>query len=156
MKHEGSHYCLGGCGRLVSGNKLRCMHCIKEAAQATVEAKEGEPLEDTTHIIMQFESQNREDLYRADDGMLIACRQAEIVRFGTEPKEAANRLFLNAEFASKWLRRLAGFEIVSRKGNLTLASVIETAEPAEVKIEDRNAEHLISMPSGSPVTILKN
>lgn len=155
---SGAHDCLGGCGRRVSGNKFRCMSCIEEAAAATVTAKKDEPLEKTTHIIMQFASQNREDLYRAD-GMLLASRQGEMVRFGMEPKEAGNRFFLSSDFAGAWLRKLAGLEMFTRKdGRLSLQDVVyrEDVDLSEISIEERNAEHLIHMPSGGPVDVMKN
>ena len=152
--------CEAGCGRRVSGNKRFCMTCIETRAQALIEAREKEPMDKATHIIMRFPSQNREDLYRADNGMLVASRQSECVRFGIEPKEAGNRLFLNAEFAALWLRTLPGAEIVTRTSRLTLADVIDRhpdeAKSEEFVIEERDAESVILMPLGSPVQVLKN
>lgn len=157
MNHSDNHRCVNGCGRIVSGNKLRCADCIVESAHALVNARNEEPLDETTHIIMRTLSQDREDLYRAD-GMLLASRQGDMVRFGNEPKEAGNRLFLNPEFAALWLRKVPAMDLATRKdGRLNVTDAIEreTAGIA-VLIEERDAEHIIIQPQGNATSVLRN
>lgn len=157
MKYSHNHPCINLCGRVVSGNKLRCADCIVESAHALVNARNEEPLKDTTHIIMQKLSQEREDLYRAD-GMLLASRHGDMVRFGNEPKEAGNRMFLNPEFAAAWLRKVPMMDLATRKdGRLNCTDAIERdSADIPVVIEERNAEHLIIQPQGESTSVLKN
>lgn len=158
MNHSDNHRCVNGCGRIVSGNKLRCADCIVESAHALVNARNEEPLEETTHIIMRTLSQDREDLYRAD-GMLLASRQGDMVRFGNEPKEAGNRLFLNPEFAALWLRKVPAMDLATRKdGRLNVTDAIEreTAGMTGIVIEERDAEHIIIQPQGNATSVLRN
>jgi hypothetical protein len=159
MKYSHNHHCANLCGRVVSGNKLRCADCIVESAHALVNARNEEPLEETTHIIMKTESQDREDLYRAD-GMLLASRQGDMVRFGTEPKEAGNRLFLTPAFAAVWLRKVPAMDLHTRKdGRLNVTDAIERACAADsgpVLIEERDAEHIIIQPQGNATSVLRN
>jgi hypothetical protein len=156
-KFTSNHHCAGLCGRVVSGNKLRCADCIVESAHALVNARNEEPLEQTTHIIMRTQSQDREDLYRAD-GMLLASRQGDLVRFGNEPKEAGNRLFLNPEFAALWLRKVPSMDLATRKdGRLNVTDAIERDSAAiAVVIEERDAEHIIIQPQGNATSVLRN
>jgi len=138
------------------------MECISKMAQATVEAKEEDPMgEKTTHIIMRFVSQNRDDLYRAADGMLVASRQNEIVRFGVDPRCAESRFFMNAPKAAEWIRSLAGVDLAACAGGLTVQEQLLTHDPRDLPdhkpfIEERDAESLIALPYGDPVKVLRN
>ncbi len=155
--HSDNHRCVNGCGRIVSGNKLRCADCIVESAHALVNARNEEPLDHFTHIIIQTLSQDREDLYRAD-GMLLASRQGDMVRFGNEPKEAGNRLFLNKDFAAAWLRKVPAMDLATRKdGRLNVTDAIERdSADIRVEIDVRDGEHLIIQPQGTALSVLKN
>ena len=135
------------CGRTVSSNKHYCMTCIKEMAQAGVEAKEEEPMDETTHIIVKLDSKGQEDLYRAD-GMLVASRQGDMVRFGHDIATAQSRLFLNKEMAAMWLRKLAALDIECHDEGVTLHSRIELAWLARQVpvIEERDGESLLTLP----------
>jgi hypothetical protein len=157
MNHSDNHRCVNGCGRMVSGNKLRCANCIVESAHALVNARNEEPLDNFTHIIIQTLSQDREDLYRAD-GMLLASRQGDMVRFGNEPKEAGNRLFLNKDFAAAWLRKIPMMDLATRKdGRLNVTDAIEReSADIHVEIDVRDGEHLIIQPQGAALSVLKN
>ena len=161
--NNGDNRC--ACGARISFGHSMCLACSQAKMKAEQQNKmhqeqresiteESIPL-GTTHIIMKFASQDREDLYRVD-GTLIASRQGEIVRFGMEPKEAGTRLFLNAEFASAWLRKLAGMEMVTRKGTLTLTDAIASGEIEDVSFDERDAEKFIIMPTGGPVQVLRH
>jgi hypothetical protein len=156
-KFSSNHHCINLCGRVVSGNKLRCADCIVESAHALVNARNEEPLNETTHIIIQTLSQDREDLYRAD-GMLLASRQGDMVRFGNEPKEAGNRLFLNSEYSAAWLRKVPAMDLHTRKdGRLNVTDAIERdSADIRVEIEVRDGEHLILQPQGNALSVLKN
>lgn len=154
-----SHRCLNPtCNHQVSDNKERCADCLVEAAHALVNARNEEPMDDVTHIIMTTASQDREDLYRAD-GMLLASRQGDLVRFGNEPKEAGNRLFLNTDYAKAWLRKVPMMDLATRKdGRLNVTDAIErdsAALGAQIKIEERDAENIIIQPQGHATSVLK-
>jgi hypothetical protein len=151
-----THPCAGNCGKRVSGNKERCGDCIIEAAQAVVNVRNEELADGATHLLMITASQDREDLYRAD-GMLLASRQGDLVRFGNEPKEAGNRLFLNSDFAKKWIRKIPGMDLATRKdGRLNVTDAIERdSGMIGVVIEERDAEKLILLPQGNERSVLK-
>ena len=144
MNHSNTHLCEKGCGRPVSGNKKWCMECIEEAAHAGIQAREEEVQAGSTHVIMQIPSQHQEDLYRAD-GMLVASRQGDIVRFGHDISTAQNRPFLNEDLAAIWLRKLADVDLVAQAQGVHLHEVANTYASMEHKafIEERNAERRI-------------
>lgn len=139
--------CSKKCGRNVSANKVYCMRCVEEMAQATVEAREEEPMDGITHIITKFASKNQEDLYRAD-GMLVASRQGDVVRFGHDIATAQSRLFLNADFAAQWLRKLATFDRACEAKGRPLWELIHSMPKglAPAAIEERDSESLLTMP----------
>lgn len=75
-----------------------------------------------THIIRSYDGvrlsgpgietkYKAEDLYRAD-GLLVAARQDDVVRFGDDISTAQNRLFFDEETAARFLRRLADVDLV--------------------------------------------
>lgn len=146
-KTNTQNVCLAGCGRAVSANKRYCMSCIEDIALATVAAKEEEPLNETTHILTTYDSKDQADLYRAD-GMLVASRQGDLVRFGHDIATAQSRLFLNVDFAKAWLRKLAEVDLKAQADEVPLhecvyayGSIHRTAA-----IEERNAESVLTLP----------
>lgn len=147
-----THPCAGGCGQRVSGNKHRCMKCIEAEARATVKAKEDEPLEGTTHIITVHRTEDQEDLYRAD-GMLVASRQKDIVRFGSDISTAQNRLFLNPELAAAWLRKLAEVDVEASARGKALHQVVDgyASISHQVSFEERNLEAVLVMPAARKI-----
>jgi hypothetical protein len=123
------------------------MQCIEEMARSAVEAKEEEPLEQTTHILTKYDSKDQEDLYRAD-GMMVASRQGDIVRFGHDIATAQSRLFLNVEFSRGWLRKLAQVDAYASRAGVALHEAVYNYAQIEetVSIEERNAEALLTLP----------
>lgn len=111
--------------------------------------KEG-PLNETTHIITSYDSKDQEDLYRAD-GMLVASRQGDVVRFGNDIATAQSRLFLSADKAKAWLRKAAQIDVSASAAGKPLSDVAynyaNISEP--VSIEERNAESLLTLPGRS-------
>src|SRR6185312_14838671 len=107
------------CQKPVSENKRYCRACIEEMAQDAVSAREEEPMENATHILTKYDgtrpdtraAYKAEDLYRSN-GLLIASRQDDVVRYGDDISTARNHLFLNEETASAFLRRLADVDMV--------------------------------------------
>lgn len=97
--------------------------------------------ETTTHVLVKHRSVDQEDLYRAD-GMLVASRQQDIVRFGSDISTAQNRPFLNAELASKFVRRMADVDLIAQKEGKPLHAVIDgyPSFPVNSVIEDRDLE----------------
>lgn len=135
------------CDKQVSANKRWCKACCEEMGVAVVTQRNEEPMEGITHILMTFDSKPQEDLYRAD-GMLVASRQADVVRFGHDIATAQSRLFLNEDQAKAWLRRLADVDILAQdlgQPMTDLAWSYQTA-PAAATIEARNAETLLTLP----------
>jgi hypothetical protein len=65
-----------------------------------------------THIIMLYPSQNSDLLYRASDGMNLACRMGATVISGVDPNPAKkeHRNFLDENYALMYLRRLADLD----------------------------------------------
>lgn len=67
-----------------------------------------------THIILRFEIEApnqagkviSEQLFRSEDGMLIAERQNELVLFGEDPKETRHRRFITKQAAEAFLRNI--------------------------------------------------
>lgn len=113
------------CRKTISGNKRWCMTCVEKMAATSVaveDLKKEEPLSDTTHILIKRdysdertrETNKAEDLYRAD-GLLIASRQADVVRYGDDISTARNHIFLNEDLAAAFLRRLADVDLVCQK-----------------------------------------
>ena len=62
-----------------------------------------------THIIVEFPSNDTDLLYRASDGMALACRQGLTVISGADPNPAKkdHRNFIDKTFATMYLRKLA-------------------------------------------------
>lgn len=65
-----------------------------------------------THILIEFPSQDTTLLYRAADGMALACRSGTTVISGADPNPAkkSHRNFLTPAFATGYLRRLADLD----------------------------------------------
>lgn len=136
------------CTKPISSNKRWCLDCIKEMAQAGVEAREEEPMDETTHIIVKLDSKGQEDLYRAD-GMLVASRQGDMVRFGHDIATAQSRLFLNKELAAAWLRKVATIDILAAESGVALHAIIECGLPEghfSAVFEERDGESLLTLP----------
>lgn len=154
---NGAHPCEANCGLPVSGNKRWCMTCVELKARASVAAKEEEPMDNTTHILVKKDGVHRggpidgtafksEDLYRAD-GMLIAARQDDVVRFGRDISTAQSQIFLNGEFAAKFLRRLCDVDLICQVSGEDLKDIINdyTSElrcPRASVIEERDGDFM--------------
>jgi hypothetical protein len=65
-----------------------------------------------THIIVKYPSKGMDLLYRASDGMAIACRNQITVIAGVDPNptKMAHRNFLDEKFASAYLHHLADID----------------------------------------------
>lgn len=136
-----------GCNRAISINKEECASCIGRKAKE-FEAKAQNPAPGSTHIVVVHESQDQEDLYRAD-GMLVASRQKDVVRFGHDIGTAQTRLFFNASLAMEWLRKLAQVDIYAHEKGVALHEVIwqygQITRP--VDIESRFLEKSLIIPA---------
>jgi hypothetical protein len=123
------------------------MACIDEMGHAAIQAKEDHPMDETTHILIGLPSKQQEDLYRAD-GMLVASRQSDIVRFGHDISTAQSRLFLNADHAKAFLRRLAVVDLYAEAHRTPLSEQVygynaEATLKHKAVIEERDGESLI-------------
>lgn len=75
-----------------------------------------------THIIKQYPSNDAEILFRASDGMMIGMREKVTVIYGDDPNKRVSRLFIDSDFASRYLRNGvvadATFEIINEEENI--------------------------------------
>lgn len=145
-----THLCERGCGKRVSGNKKICMGCIEEAAAVLVTQKNEEPMDNATHIMIVFDTKDKDqdDLYRAD-GLLVASRQNDMVRFGHDIATAQTRGFINSTRAKEFIRKMANVDIEAQSKGVNLLTLIE--KYAELQgngalIDERNGDSLIVMP----------
>ncbi len=111
--------------RPISENKSWCLQCIEEAAANNVSVRDEPAAEGATHILVSrngvmTDDKGRSagfkahDLYRAD-GLLIASRQDDIVRYGDDISTARNHIFLNDASALAFLKRLADVDLVCQR-----------------------------------------
>ena len=98
----------------------------------------------TTHILMKFPSDQREDLFRASDGMMIASRKGCTVMFGENPATPEHRLFIDANKAYQWLKFLAQKDLDESVGD------------SPQFIEERDGESLIVKPNTNNISLVRN
>ena len=79
-------------------------------------------MEQTTHILLIFKSQNSEMLFRADDGICIGQRKNETVIYGDEPNKRSSHVFIDGVKAGAWLEAYAS-EDLKKRGETGIASV---------------------------------
>lgn len=146
-QENNSHPCQGGCGRQVSASRTHCLACVEHEARVEVTRKE-EPLKETTHVLLVHHTMDSEDLYRAD-GLLVASRQKDLVRFGSDISTAQNRPLLNSDLAKAWLRKLAEVDVVAARESLPIHQVVDRYPSIneEVVIEERDIETRVIQPS---------
>lgn len=60
-----------------------------------------------THIIIHHRDKDTSTLARAEDGLVIACRQGAKVGFGADPRQQGQHVFIDKAFAAKFLVRIA-------------------------------------------------
>ena len=97
-------------------------------------------MSEPTHIVIFWKSNEAEHLYRASDGIQIGQRKDHVVLFGENPNKKESRVFIDAASASKYLR-----------GQVPMQDMKDRAEPRIVRVEERDAEHLVIAPSGAIV-----
>jgi hypothetical protein len=95
-------------------------------------------MNEPTHIILEYKSQDSEILYRASDGIAIAQRKKTVVLSGDDPNKKQSRVFLDSEYAGRYIR-----ETLPRRDAEELA--MESA--AEVEIRD--GEPIIQLPDNA-------
>lgn len=105
-------------------------------------------MKETTHVLLVHHTMDSEDLYRAD-GMLVASRQKDLVRFGHDISTAQNRPLLNADLAKAWLRKLAEVDVVAARESLPIYQVVDRYPSIneDVVIEERDIETRVIQPS---------
>lgn len=103
-----------------------------------------------THILIEYESQDTTLLYRASDGLALACRQKITVISGDDPNPAKRKHqnFLDAAFAKANLRKLADQDIADQSpaGACRLGA----------SFDERNGEPRIVPANENRVTGFKN
>jgi hypothetical protein len=110
------------CGGLVSENKRYCFNCVRQMAIDAVNAREERPMDGATHIICFYQgtrpdqraTYKAEDLYRRD-GLFIASRQGDLVRYGDDISTARNHVFRTEEDASRFLARVADIDLICQR-----------------------------------------
>jgi hypothetical protein len=145
LRKIGEIYKCGGCGRLVSREGETCLKCTRNVTALEV-AKQDAPAAHATHILMIHASRKQEDLYRAD-GMLVASRQDDLVRFGHDIATAQSRLFLNSELAAAWIRRMADIDIEAEAIGEPVFKLVYGYEriPERALIETRDIEKQVDL-----------
>jgi hypothetical protein len=91
-----------------------------------------------THILVFFKSQNVDYLYRATDGVRIGQRKDTTVIFGEEPNKCQGRVFVDMDYAARWLASEVPYQDLKARG-------IDT----DVFIDIRNGEPLVELPANS-------
>ena len=146
MRKIGDIYkCHAGCGKTVSREGETCLDCTKNI-MAMDQAKQEPVQGPCTHILMIHASRKQEDLYRAD-GMLVASRQEDVVRFGHDIATAQSRLFLNVESAQAFIRKMADLDIEAEgMGEPVFRLVYGYSKvPARATIEERDIEKRVDL-----------
>lgn len=145
------------------------MECIEKNAAAGATARQDIPAEGVTHIMVNRlgvmtdasgvgHGYKASDLYRVD-GLLIASRQDDIVRYGDDISTARNHLFLNDDCALIFLRRLADVDLVCQRDCVFLHERIyiyanEDKCPRAAIIEPRDGDMLeVAGPKDSKVIL---
>ena len=112
-----------------------------------------------THLIVQYKSKDTDLLYRAADGMALACRQGVTVISGEDPNPAKkeHRNFLDVTFAVMYLKRLAELDA----NHITPADYLRLIGPGEqlqyaATCEERDGESKILKPNGQLVNAAAN
>ncbi len=151
------------CGKPVSGNKRWCMNCIEQTAAAIVNAKTEEPMDNATHVIInwppakEFGDKPHWDLYRAD-GMLVASTHADRVIFGHDINTCQTRLFLTVELAHAFLKRMADIDIICGRDGVGLADRIHAypSIPVAAVIDERDTDPSLIVVVGNRTLIRAN
>lgn len=69
-----------------------------------------------THLLQNFPSKKRSVLSRTGDGMILAVREGLRVAWGEDPRNQDQRAFIDENYATIFLRRLADADQQARKG----------------------------------------
>lgn len=88
-----------------------------------------------THILIVYESQDSEVLFRADDGIGIGQRKRTVVVYGEEPNKKQSRVFIDNEHAGRFLRGKVCQDDLDQHGGGT------------VDIDVRSGEGLVVLPA---------
>ena len=91
------------------------------------------------YIILTYKSQGTEMLFRAEDGICIGQWKDQTVIFGEDPQKKQARVFLNAEYAAKFLRTVVPVK------DLEARHIMRD----EVLIEERDGEPIITLAPGT-------
>ena len=94
----------------------------------------------TTHILMTWQENKTEMLFRADSGICIGQCKEETVIFGDEPNKRRSHVFIDHEHALAWLRGEWALQDLNRDGQVAAAVV---------NIETRLADPIIVAPQGT-------
>jgi hypothetical protein len=109
-----------------------------------------------THLIIRYPSKSMDLLYRASDGMAMACRNALTVLAGSDPNPAkmTSRNFLDETFAFGYLKTLADLDAnhISPEHERVALNPGELLAHAAV-CEERNGESKLVKPSGQVISL---
>lgn len=88
-----------------------------------------------THIVIRYDSQDSDILFRAVDGIAIGQRKRTVIVYGEDSNKKQSRVFIDSEHAKQWLR-----------GKCADLDLTHTGAPGPVSIDERDGEPLIQMP----------
>lgn len=102
-----------------------------------------------THIILKFDSHDTDVLYRASDGLTLACRQNITVIVGNDPNPAKkeHRSFIDAAHALVYLKRLGDLDVNEISDQDSRVPREQLAAYAE--FDERHAESKIVQPGSN-------
>ncbi len=110
-----------------------------------------------THIVLKFPSKKMDLLYRASDGMSIACRSEITVIVGTDanPERMKTHKFMDEAFARAYLNRLADLDLNELPIDGSCTKPREQITHWAV-VDERDNEKRIVSPGASQVLAFKN
>lgn len=74
-----------------------------------------------THLLRNFQSKNMSQLVRRIDGMVIGLRKINEVAWGEDPRTQQHRVFIDEDYATKWLFKIADADQNMIKGTVCKA-----------------------------------
>lgn len=107
-----------------------------------------------THIILQWPSADKEIIFRASDGMMLAERLKNVLIWGEIPKDRTSRLFLETEgpnhYAADYLRDIVAVRDLQILGIQTAPVFDERCEEGAI-IAPAGALDDLRFNSGTPM-----
>lgn len=102
-----------------------------------------------THVVMNYASQGSEILFRGSDGIALAQRKKTVVVFGEDPNKKSSRVFLNDEYASRYLQEVVPANDLKEHEQQIVDADGVVGMALQPILDIRDAEPLIQLPEGA-------